>query len=165
MRREQSGNKSCLRRRSPAGLRLLLALTALLAWCAPAISRAASFTATLDRESVAVGETAVLTLKFEGGESKSMPALPPQANLQMSSEGSSRNISIVNGQYSASISQNFALTPTKPGEYTIPALRAEVGGKVLTTQPLKLTAVKGDSGRRKAGLLQALFAQERGLRR
>ena len=63
----------------------------------------------------------------------------------MSGEGSSRNISIVNGQVSASISQNFALTPTQPGEYIIPALKAEVGGQVLTTQPLKLTAVKADS--------------------
>jgi hypothetical protein len=145
MRRSLSWDKCYPRRRSPAGLRLLLALIALLAWSAPALLRAASFTATLDRETVAVGETATLTLKFEGGEPKSIPTPPPQANLQMTGEGSSRNISIVNGQYSASVSQNFALTPTQPGIYTIPALRAEVDGQVLTTQPLKLTAVKADS--------------------
>ena len=132
-------------RRSLAGLRLLFALIALLAGSAPARLRAASFTATLDRETVAVGETATLTLKFEGGEPKSIPSPPPQANLQISGEGSSRNISIINGQYSASTSQNFALTPTQPGVYTIPALRAEVDGQVLTTQPLRLTAVKAGS--------------------
>jgi len=145
MRRSLLCDKCYLRRRSPAGLRFLLALIVLLAWCAPAILRAASFTATLDRETVAVGETATLTLKFEGGQPKSIPTPPPQANLQMSGQGSSRNISIIDGQYSASISQNFALTPTQPGVYTIPGLKAEVDGQVLTTQPLKLTAVKAGS--------------------
>jgi len=133
------------RSRSPAGLRLLLAFAALLLWLAPSVLRAASFTATLDRETVTVGETATLALRFEGGEPKAIPTPPPQANLQMTGEGSSRNISIVNGQMSASISQNFALTPTQPGVYVIPALKAEVGGQVLTTPPLKLTAVKAST--------------------
>ena len=46
---------------------------------------------------------------------------------------------------SASISQNYALTPTQPGEFIIPALKAEIGGQALQTPPLKLTAVKPSS--------------------
>ena len=144
MRSLLSRVKFNLRRRCPAGLRLLFALVALPGF-APSLLLAASFPATLDRETVSVGESATLTLKFEGGEPKAVPTPPALPNLQIRGEGSARNISIVNGQRSDSISQNFALTPTQPGVYTIPALRAEVDGQVLTTQPLKLTAVKAGS--------------------
>jgi hypothetical protein len=132
------------RRRSRPGLRLLFAFL-LLVGAAPSLLRGATFTATLDRETVTVGETATLSLKFEGGDPKAMPAPPRLPNLQIANEGSSRNISIINGQVAASIAQNFALTPTQPGEFIIPALRAEIDGQVLTTQPLKLTAVKANS--------------------
>jgi hypothetical protein len=145
MRRLLSWSSFNPRSRRPAGLRLLTAFVALLFWPAPAAVLAASFTATLDRETVTVGETATLTLQFDGGEPKSIPVPPPLANLQIIGEGSSRNISVVNGQVTASISQNFALIPTQPGAYVIPPLKAEVDGRVLTTQPLKLTAVKADS--------------------
>jgi len=117
-----------------------------LLWsAAPHALVAATFTATLDRETVTVGETATLSLTFKGGEPKSIPVLPQLPNLQIAGEGTSRNVVIDNGQFSASISQTFALTPTQPGEFIIPALRAEIDGQVLTTQPLKLTAVKADS--------------------
>ncbi|HOC57660.1 MAG TPA: BatD family protein [Verrucomicrobiota bacterium] len=142
MRRLSSWIRSNPRSRSRQGLGRAFALLAGLLWLAPSLLGAPSFTATLDRESVTVGESATLTLQFEGGEPKSVPAPPNLPNLQVSGGGSSRNISITNGQYSASISQTFLLTPTQPGEFVIPALQAEGGGRVLTTQPLKLTAVK-----------------------
>ena len=142
MRRLLSSVKGNSRRRSPVGLGLPMALVALLLWLTASGLFAATFTATLDRETITVGETATLTLKFEGGQPKAIPMPPALPNLQITSEGSSRNISIVNGQMSASISQNFALTPTQPGVYNIPALNAEVEGQVLTSAPLKLTAVK-----------------------
>src|ERR1039457_3744652 len=130
--------------RSRPRLGLLFAFLVLLG-CAPSLLRGATFTATLDRETVTVGESATLSLTFKGGEPKSMSALRQLPNLQIAGEGSSQNMSIENGQVSASFVQTFALTPTQPGEFIIPALKAEVGGQVLTTQPLKLTAVKADS--------------------
>ena len=145
MRRSSSWIKLNLRRRSRSGLRLLFAFLLLLLGLAPSALRAASFTATLDRETVTVGETATLSFTFKGGEPKSIPALPQFPNLQIAGEGTSRNVVIDNGQFSATISQTFALTPTQPGEYIIPALKAEIDGQVLTTHPLKLTAVKADS--------------------
>jgi BatD DUF11 like domain len=131
--------------RSQRKLRPALALLALLLWCAPSILLGASFTATLDRDTITVGESATLSLKFEGGEPRQMPAPPAIANLQIVGEGSSRNISILNGQVSSTVSQNFTLTPTQPGDFTIPGLRAEVGGQILTTPPLKLKAVKASA--------------------
>ena len=131
--------------RSQPRLRPAFALLALLLWWAPSILLAASFTATLDRETITVGESAILSLKFEGGEPRQMPAPPAIANLQIVGEGSSRNISILNGQVSSTVSQNFTLTPTQPGDFTIPSLRAEVGGQILTTPALKLKAVKASA--------------------
>jgi hypothetical protein len=130
------------RSRSRRGLRPAFALLAVLLGFAPSILGAASFTATLDRENVTVGESATLTLHFEGGEPKSVPAPPDIPNLQVSGRGTSQGFTIINSQMSANISQSFALTPTQPGEFIIPALKAEIGGQVLTSQPLKLTAVK-----------------------
>lgn len=131
--------------RSQRRLRSALALLATLLWFAPAILGAASFTATLDRETITVGESAIFTLKFEGGQPTQMPAPPAIAHLQVIGEGSSRNISIVNGQISSTVSQNFTLTPTQPGDFSIPSLRAEVGGQILTTPPLKLKVVKANT--------------------
>ena len=145
MRRLLSWIKFIPRRRSPIGLRLLFALAVLLLWSMPSALRAASFTATLDRETVTAGETATLSLTFEGGEPRSMPALPQLPNLQIAHGGRSQNMRIDNGRFSSSIVQTFGLTPTQPGEFIIPALKAEIDGQVLTTQPLKLTAVKADS--------------------
>ncbi len=142
MRRLSSWIKSNSRRRSRQELGRGVALLAGLAWLAPLLAGAASFTATLDRENVTVGESATLTLRFEGGNPKSIPFPSDIPHLQISDAGTSRNISIVNGQYSASFLKNIILTPTQPGEFVIPALTAEVGGQVLTTPPLKLTAVK-----------------------
>ena len=142
MRRVSSWIRFSPRSRSQTGLRLLFAFLFLLLWSAPSVLRAATFTATLDRETVTVGETATLSLTFTGGEPKSVSALPQIPNLQVAGEGSFRNISITNGQVSAVNSQTFALTPTQPGEFIIPALKAEIDGQVLTTKPLKLTAVK-----------------------
>jgi hypothetical protein len=144
--------------RNLRGFRSAFALLAVFLGCCPSILFAASFTATLDRDSVAVGESATLSLKFEGGEPRQMPAPPTIPNLQVTSGGSSRNINIVNGQFSSTISQAYALTPTQPGNYTIPPMRAEVGGQVLTTPALKLTAVKpGASASNNAGEQLAFF--------
>ena len=145
MRRLLSRIKLNVRGPSRRGLRPAFALLAVLLGFTPSILGAASFTATLDRETVTVGETATLSLKFEGGEPRQMPGLPAIANLQITSEGSSRNISILNGQVSSTVSQNLSLTPTQPGDFIIPALRAEIDGQVLTTQPLRLKAVKASA--------------------
>jgi hypothetical protein len=81
-------------------------------------------------------------LKFEGGDPKSVPMPPELPNLQISDAGNARNFTIINGETSSSLSQTFALTPTQPGTFNIPALQAVVNGQTLVSQPLKLTAVK-----------------------
>jgi hypothetical protein len=128
--------------RSQLGLRSALGILAVLLGCLPSVLRAASFTATLDRDTVAVGETVTLSLKFEGGQPKETPGAPNLPNLQVVSSGTERGFTLENGGVSSRISQTYVLAPTQPGQYTIPPFRAEIGGQVFTTPALKLTAVK-----------------------
>src|SRR6266403_167026 len=137
-------------------IKLLLAIAAMLACIAPQCLEAASFTATLDRDSVTVGESATLTLTFEG-QPKAIPSPPAIPNLQITAHGSSRNISVVNGSVSSTISQAFELTPTQPGDFVIPALQAEVEGQMLASQSLKLKAVKLETAAAAPGGEQLAF--------
>ena len=146
------------RSRSPVGLRPPFAFYLLLLCAIPSAVGAASFTATLDRETVTVGETATLTLKFEGGSPSSIPSPPALPNLQVSQGFLSQSFNTdFNGQSSSAVSQTFALTPTQPGVYTIPSFQAEIGGQRLATPPLKLTAVKASATAANSGGEQLAF--------
>ncbi len=110
---------------------------------APARAVAApSFDATLDRTTVAVGETATLSLSFEGGQPDTLPAVNQQPNLQVVAAGNSRNVSIVNGQMTSTLTQQYLLTPMQPGTFTIPALQVTINGTRLSSPELKLHAVR-----------------------
>jgi hypothetical protein len=142
MRRLLLWVKSNPRSRCPAGLRLLLAFVAQV-WFTPSPLLAASFTATLDRDTVTAGETATLTLTFSGGTPKAIPTPPALPNLRITQGVLSQSFnSDFNGQSSSSFSQSFSLTPTQPGEYIIPPLTAEVGSEKLHTEQLTLKVLK-----------------------
>ena len=122
-----------------------------LLWLTVFTASAATFTATLDRDTVTVGENATLTLKFEGGQPKTTPTLPNITNLQIAPQGTSQSYSMGTGGTTINISHTYAVIPTQPGDYTIPTLGAIVDGKVLTSQPLKLKAVKAPSAAANTG--------------
>src|SRR5208283_4138097 len=69
----------------------------MLAVLSPGAGRlgAATFRASLDRDTIALGETATLSLTFEGSTPRAIPALPPIPNLKIGNSVSSRNINIV----------------------------------------------------------------------
>ncbi len=116
----------------------LLCFLALFLGLDPA--HAATFKATLDRDHLQVGETATLTLSFEGGQPSQVPQIPRIPNLQLSEGGTSRNVSIVNGQVTSTFNWTVGVTPLQPGDYTIPAVQAEIDGQRLTSAPLRLKA-------------------------
>ena len=104
---------------------------------------AASFTASLDRDTITLGEQATLSLTFEGGQPKSMcrrPACPDWKWLTQT--GTSQNVDFVNGAMSSTIVIAYPVAAKRDGEYTIPALTADVNGQQLSTAPLKLTVLK-----------------------
>lgn len=105
---------------------------------------AASFTASLDRDTITLGETATLSLAFEGAQPRNVPS-PQVSGLQFTQAGTSQNVSIVNGAMSATVTVTFSVTPRQTGSFTIPALTADVGGQRLSTEPLKLTVTRASA--------------------
>jgi hypothetical protein len=116
------------------------AVTGLLAACLlfSFATFGASFTASLDRSTIMMGETATLSLTFEGGQPGNVPT-PQVPGLQISNSGNSSNISWVNGQMSTVFTVTFAINPDHAGDYWIPPMEADIGGQRIQTQPIKLT--------------------------
>ena len=113
----------------------------LLLWLAVAPARAASFTASLDNDTLTLGQSATLSLTFEGGQPKNVPT-PSVSGLQFSQAGTSQNVSWVNGAMSSTVTVAFSVTPQRAGEFAIPAMSADVDGQPLTSQPLQLRVVQ-----------------------
>ena len=130
--------------RHQPGLNLFSVAAILLVFSFAAIVRASSFTASLDRDSITLGEQATLSLTFEGGQSKSVPT-PVVTGLQFTQTGTSQNVSFINGAMSSTVTVTFSVTPRMAGEFTIPALPADVNGQQLATTPLKLIVLKASA--------------------
>lgn len=122
-------------------LRFILFLLA----CVPAFG--ATATLSLDREAIAVGDTARLLLRVEGGNLQSVPDFPatPNLTIQFSGQQSSewRNI---NGRMSSAIVLTYFVTPSQAGNFTIPGTRVMVDGAAVATQPVRLVASGNASG-------------------
>ncbi len=123
--------------------------TAISLWLAAmnfvGVAYAANFTASLDRDTITLGEQATLSLKFEDVQPKDAPGIPHIDGLQFQYVGPSSSFSFVNGQTTSSITYNYAVTAQHDGEFTIPAMRANVGGQQLDSAPLKLVVSKADA--------------------
>ena len=104
-------------------------------------ARAASFTASLDNDTLTLGQSTTLSLTFEGGSPRNVPT-PSVSGLQISQAGTSQNVSWVNGAMSSTVTVAFSVTPQRPGDFVIPAIIADVNGQTLTSQPLQLRVVQ-----------------------
>ncbi|MFZ0827752.1 MAG: BatD family protein [Verrucomicrobiia bacterium] len=121
---------------------LILVLAGLCLETAPL--HAVTFTSSLDRDTLALGETATLSLTFEGGQPQTAPS-PDVSGLQIINTGNSQNFSIVNGQMSSTVSITFSVSPKRTGEFVIPAMTVDVNGQALTSPPLKLRVTEPNS--------------------
>lgn len=104
-----------------------------------------SLTATIDPPAITVGETATLSLSFEGGKPDGDIQIPSVPNLVIIPGGESFRQYIVNNRISISYTRTFAVSAEKEGEYIIPPFTATVGGQKVSSQPLKLIVGKVDS--------------------
>jgi hypothetical protein len=113
----------------------------LLLWALVTPARAASFTASLDNDTLTLGQSATLSLAFEGGSPQNVPT-PSVPGLQISQAGTSQNVSWVNGAMNSTVTVAFSITPQRAGDFVIPAMTIDLNGQRLTSQPLRLRVVQ-----------------------
>jgi hypothetical protein len=113
-----------------------------LVWLVAASVRAASFTTSLDNDTLTLGQSTTLSLTFEGGSPRNVPVPPDIPGLRITYVGPSSQFSFINGQTSSTVTHHFTVTPEHTGEFVIPALTADVDGVRLTSQPLQLQVVQ-----------------------
>lgn len=137
-----------------------------LGWLLGALAvRAATLEASLDREVISFGESALLQLSVQGLSAQGLnevqlPAVPDTAGLRVERvRGPNTGIRSVNGRTSVSYEVVYQVTPTQLGEFTIPACQTTWRGTTLTSSPLKLKVLKaGDpAAARGDGLDNAAF--------
>ncbi len=105
---------------------------------------APTFEASLERDTISMGESVTLTLAFQDCTPAGEPALPPLPGLSVTGTGYSKQ-STFNGREIVSVlAFTYNLQPAKEGDYTLPAIKAKLNnGQQLATKPVTLKVVKG----------------------
>lgn len=120
---------------------------ALLALAAATAARAdAGASLRLDRQRIAVGESAELTVTVEGAQDVAPPSVPVPDGLRVDYHGQSTNVSIVNGRMSATASHAYEVTALRAGTYTIGPVRLQHQGRTIDAGTIRLLVVAGSAG-------------------
>ncbi len=138
----QTPGADALRRRSRIACGALLLATLLAT--AQASNAVPGFDATLDRDTISMGETATFSLVFKDCSPQGQPNLPAISGLEFDGGGSTHQFSFENGITSESTIYTFELRPTRTGNFTIPGLTADTDHGRLTSRPLRLRVVAGN---------------------
>lgn len=104
-------------------------------------SRAASFTTTLEPDTIAVGDAAALKFIFEGSGQIQLSQLPNIPGLVVSGPEQRRTASPVKGQRRETMSVTYYLRPTQTNVFNIPSMSARIGTETFRSPPLRLKAV------------------------
>ncbi|MGD2279028.1 MAG: BatD family protein, partial [Candidatus Omnitrophota bacterium] len=97
-------------------------------------------TATLERETVSVGNPVYLNITFYGSKNISPPDLPQVEGLRIKYVGPATKISIVNGRVSQSIRHAYLVIPLEEGDFQIGPFEARYEGRVYEADPVVLIA-------------------------
>src|SRR5215467_9774846 len=117
-------------------------LTALVA---PAFAAQSQVTAKLEPQSIALGESAQLTVTSNGATQSSVPNVD---GLEIEPVGEQTSIQMINGSVTANVEQLFSVTPNRAGDFTIPP----IGGN---GQPIKLHVDRGNGNQTQRTMPQA----------
>ncbi len=112
---------------TPRGLAVLFVLAVGLFAACPAIGQAGqtpgsdvSVEVSLDRDTIGMDETALLTVQISGpAQNLPQPNIPNFARFELYSQGRSSSISINNGKVSSSVTYRYMLVPSKAGTYPL----------------------------------------------
>ena len=119
----------------------LMLLLSLMLWHV-AQAQEASFTATVSKNRVVVGEQ--FQVSFSINTNASNFNAPDLSNfITYSGPNQSSSMQIINGSVSQTISINYVLAAKKEGKFTIGAASIQVGNKLLNTKPIAIEVGKG----------------------
>lgn len=96
-----------------------------------------SFTAKVDRTNIAAGEPVQLTITLVNAQGN---ISAPELGGLVIQRGPfpSTDIKVFNGRMVTSVSHTWVLTANRPGKYTIGPARVQVGGGVISTEPITI---------------------------
>jgi hypothetical protein len=124
----------------PGFLFFLVAIPVLLGRTAD-VSAAAQVSATIDTQTLAVGEIARLTVNCEGGAPAQPPIIRETQGLSFIFNGQTDQFTMINGRVTTSRSYTYAVRPTQEGEHEIPPISIEIDGRAYKTNPIKINVV------------------------
>jgi tetratricopeptide (TPR) repeat protein len=139
-------------------LPVVLFLTAWMLTAASAQAQA-KFEATLDRDSISLGESATLTMTVENGSLQGEVNPPPVQGLQYGGINSYTENFFDGAHLTVKNIVSVEVHPAREGTFTIPAITATVDGRRLTSKPLTLKVVKGNLPTPAPGQLEAAFVR------
>lgn len=115
-------------------------LCLLLVLAALAQAPSSQVTARLSSDSIALDETAMLTVAFSGFVDNPDVAAPVtrDGGLQFHSSGRRISMSNINGQTTHSVELDYTITPLRTGRHLIEPVTGTVGGVAFTTTSLRL---------------------------
>ncbi len=127
-------------------IRILLSTVAGFLFCVPFLhADDAGIKASLSSDKISLGESAELTVTVTGDASAN-PKLPDVTGLRFDQVGRSTQIQIINWKQSINTTLVYQVVASKAGEYSIPPITTDLGGKTYQTLPLKLTVLKQVGG-------------------
>ena len=98
----------------------------------------------LDRQRIAVGDSAELIVTVAGEQNVPAPdTIPVPDGLEVDYRGQSTSVSFVNGQMTASASHAYVITPTRAGVYRIGPVQITVGGRTVEVGSARLVVTAG----------------------
>ena len=110
------------------------------------IGKAQSFVATVDNNKVAENDRFELRFTFEGTNLNALKNFNPPSLKEfrvLSGPNQSTSMQIINGVSSSSLTLSYILMPNTTGAYTIGTASIQYEEKTYTTDPIKVTIVKG----------------------
>jgi hypothetical protein len=123
---------------------ILTTLLCMLAALSPALA-GVSVRATVDRTTVAPGESIQLQVTVSGGSGD--VDLSGLDDFKVLSRGTSSSVQIVNGHMSRETTYNYMLLARRQGRLTIPALAVDVDGQTHHSAPIDITVTsRPDTG-------------------
>jgi len=142
----------------PCGLLVRTLTAAIWIWTSVSVF-AASIQATLDRGTLALGDTAILKVSVEGGSGRDTPRIPEVNGLRFTLSANGMSFSFEGGRQSIISELTYTVTASKVGTYTIGPISATLGGQRIQSEPLTLQVVPANDPKaaRNDGLDQAAF--------